>query len=162
MILSAMTEPQLIDEVRRLYDDSRVEDAFALSRSAVRLFPDSSELLCLLGDLSQLSETETPLEDSLASYERAARLDPEWYEPHESIGFVCDLLEDYPRAEAAFRRAVELGGAADSYAGLARVLAQRGHPQSEVVALLDGCPFAQAPAVQKVRDEVAGGEWSPD
>jgi ABC-type hemin transport system ATPase subunit len=69
------------------------------------------------------------------------------------------MTDNLGRAEEAFRRAVQLGGGEWSYRGLARVLAQLGRDRGEVLRLLDECPYAESPAVQELRDEIACGSW---
>ena len=68
---------------------------------------------------------------------------------------------DLVRAESAFRTAVALGGGPDAYAGLARVLSERGGNTTEILALLDGCVHATAPKVLAMRAEVEKGLWRP-
>jgi tetratricopeptide (TPR) repeat protein len=94
--------------------------AFRLAVAAVAERPTSPPLLCLLGDLNQLVEDDRyELEDSLGFYERAAAADPTFAEAWESIGYFHDVISgDYPTALDAFQHAVELGGGADSYAGM--------------------------------------------
>ncbi|MFN0053786.1 MAG: hypothetical protein ACKV0T_16525 [Planctomycetales bacterium] len=158
-----MTEDELIDEICRLGTADRFENAFTLSEKGIIQFPVSAELQCLFGDLGQISDTDRfSLKDALSAYEKAVLLDPDWAEPWESIGHVCDILGDLAHAEAAFRKAIELGAEADSYAGLARVLAQRGNPTSEILSLIDSCPFAESPAIKETRLEIENGMWKPD
>jgi tetratricopeptide (TPR) repeat protein len=115
------------------------------------------------GDLIQLSDgRQYELADARRCYQQAADLAPESPEAFESLGFFFDAIEsDLKRAEIAFRKAAELGGGPNTYAGLARVLSGRGHSTKELLALLDGCPHAQSTPVQEMRSEIMQGVWKP-
>lgn len=163
-----MTEHDYLEALRNRWPRESVPGAsvetLALADEAVVRFPDSPCLWKRRGDLIQLGDGESAhsLEDSLHSYETAVKLDPGFAEAHESIGYYFDVIdEDLPKAEAAFLRATQLGGGEYSWAGLARVIAERGGPREQILALMDDCPFADASAVQKIRQEVDEGFWHP-
>jgi tetratricopeptide (TPR) repeat protein len=159
-----MTEIEFIEEIWRLWSAERIEEALSLTETALQKCQRSADLQCLFGDLSQLSDQgKYKSEHALAAYEKAVALDPEWAEAYAGIGYYWDVYgDDLVRAETAFRKAIELGAEADSYAGLARVLAERGTQTSEILSLLDNCPFAGEPAIKAMRSEIESGLWTPD
>lgn len=161
-----MSEDEVIDEIWKVWSAGGVEEALALTEKAIDAFQSSAELLCLFGDLIQLSKKPAgryTSADALSAYEKAAALDPGWAEAFEEIGHYCDVYKnDFLRAEAAFRRAIELGAGADSYAGLARVLAERGNTTAEILSFLDASPFAADSKIQEMRAEIAEGLWAPE
>lgn len=135
-----------------------------LADEAVLRFPESPRLWQQRGDLIELGDGKSAhsLEDALQCYETAVKLDPDFAEAYESIGYYFDVIDvDLPRAEAAFFKATQLGTRADSWAGLARVLAEQGRPLGEVLGLLGNCPSADAPMVQQIRQELEEGRWHP-
>ncbi len=158
-----MTEAEFFEEIDMLRFAGKTAAALRVAESAVLAFPGSAELQCALGDLIQLSDNETrKTADALTAYQKALELDPSCAEAYEKIGYYWDVHgDDFERAEAAFRRAIELGAGATSYAGLARVLAERGNDSPAILSFLDQCPCAAAPEVQKLRAEIANGEWAP-
>jgi tetratricopeptide (TPR) repeat protein len=115
------------------------------------------------GDLIQLSDGQPyEMKDALHCYQQAADLAPELPEAFESLGFFFDAIEsDADRAESAFRRAVELGGGPNTYAGLARALSGRGHSAEELITFLDRCPHSQSSPVKEMRSEILQGFWKP-
>ena len=143
--------------------DTETVEPLRLVEEAIIAFPRSPKLLCMKGDLIQLSDgSGYSLSDAAACYERAAFIDPSCAEAFESLGYFHDVVSDDPeRAESAFRTAIALGGGPDAHAGLARVLAERGHNVTEILAFLDGCALAATPKVLEMRAEVESGSWSP-
>ncbi len=137
-----MTEAEYIEKIREVrksfIKDESSPVPLRLVEEALAQHPGSASLYCIRGDCIQLwNVPEYELKDALASYERAAALDPQCAEAYESIGYYYDAIdEDLEKAEAAFRRAVELGGGEQSYAGLARVMAERGQVPIQVLAFL--------------------------
>jgi tetratricopeptide (TPR) repeat protein len=87
-------------------------ESLRLVEEGLSAFPKSARLLCMKGDLIQLSdEPRYELADALRCYQRAAELAPESPEAFESLAFFFDAIEsDLAQAESAFRRAVQLGG----------------------------------------------------
>ena len=86
-------------------------EALALADEAVRAYPDSAKLWCMLGDLIQLGLANIPysLEDALACYERAVSIDPNFAEGHEEIGHFYDAVMPNPRrARRALREAARI------------------------------------------------------
>jgi tetratricopeptide (TPR) repeat protein len=158
-----MTEDEFIDEIDRLWVAGRYADALRVVEKAVVEYPESVDLLCSFGDLIQLSNCDVyKLADALSAYERAIALDPQWAEPYEEVGYYWDnYFDDFARAEVVFRKAIELGAGAHSYAGLARVLAERGTGTAEVLAFLDGCPYVGETVIQEMRSEIEKGLWAP-
>ena len=162
----AMTESDFIEKIKAAWPrtvQASATEALRLVEEGLCAFPRSARLLCIKGDLIQLSDGEQyELSDALRCYQQAADLAPESAEAFESMGFFFDAIESDPvRAESAFRTAVKLGGGPHTYAGLARVLSGRGHSDEEVLALLDGCPHAQAAPVQEMKSEIIKGMWKP-
>jgi hypothetical protein len=160
-----MTESDYIQRIQKLRPEKDTEavEPMRLVEEAIVAFPRSPKLLCMKGDLIQLSDGNAySLADAAACYERAASIDPTCAEAFESLGYFYDVVsEDLERAESAFRAAIALGGGPDAYAGLARVLAESGRDASEILAFLDGCVHADAPKVLEMRAEVESGMWSP-
>jgi len=174
-----------IDEVRELWSNEALDAAIFAGEAAVAEFGEDAELLDLLGDMlytrhinawlgawfewmeSGADDGERPeqlTEDakgSLQCYERARDADPDWAEPWVSIGYWHDCFEQFEVAETCFRRAIELEASMWSYYGLARVLAQQGRT-GEALQLIDGCSFKEDAQIEKMREEVVGGEWDRD
>jgi tetratricopeptide (TPR) repeat protein len=162
-----MTESDYIDKIDAAWPRKSIKasatEALRLVEDGLCAFPKSAKLLCMKGDLIQLSdELRYELADALLCYQQAAEIAPESPEAFESLGFFFDAIEsDLNRAEIAFRKAVELGGGPHTYAGLARVLSGQGHNTEELLAMLDACPHSQSPPVQEMRSEVLQGAWKP-
>jgi tetratricopeptide (TPR) repeat protein len=159
-----MTEEEIISEMDRLWAASCWTEALRLAERAVAEHPEWAELHCAFGDLMQLADDDRyTLGDSLSAYMKAIELDPTCAEAFESVGYYRDVYENaFNLAEEAFRRAIELGAGADSYAGLARVLSEQGIERSEVLSMLDECPHVSTPAVQKMREEIDSRLWEPE
>lgn len=86
-------------------------------------------------------------------------LDPTDAESLESLAYFYDNWDERPDlAEDVFRRAIQNGGSASAYAGLARVLTETGR-KAEAVELLGACPFANHDEVLKMKSEIDAGEW---
>jgi hypothetical protein len=98
--------------------------------AATNAYPDSVDLWLLRGDFVQLcddGDAPFPLEDALASYERAAALDPTRPEPHVEIGHFHDAVRDDPASAVPhFERAIALGAGDAVARALAAVRAQLG------------------------------------
>ena len=166
--MEVMTEAEYIKKVteaKQLFrEDAHSPEPLRLVSEALVKYPNSAKLHCLLGDLIQLSDAfpEYELSDALKAYEKAAVLDPSCAEAFEEIGYYYDAIdEDLEKSEAAFRRAVELGGGEQSYAGLARVMAERGQAPNEVLAFLKQSPYVDAPVVKEVYAQIEEGKWRP-
>jgi len=137
-------------------------ELFPLLVEALSEHPRSSELWCLRGDVIYFS-MGAPFEhqDILASYERAAELDPSCAEAYESIGRYHDVFsEDLPKAEEAFRKALTLGAGWVAVYGLARVLAQLDR-RDEALRLLGDPVQGEEPDLHELREEILGGVWEP-
>jgi len=163
-----MTEAEYIQKVTEakqlLREDAHSPEPLRLVSEALVKHPDSAKLHCLLGDLIQLSDVfpEYELSDALKAYETAAILDPSCPEAFEEIGYYYDAIdEDLEKSEVAFRRAIELGGREQSYAGLARVMAERGEATNEVLAFLIQSPYADTPMVKEIYSQIEEGRWRP-
>lgn len=161
-----MAEQERINETIALLDASSVTGWRTLAdvEEALRAFPSSAKLWNLRGDLIQLddeAEEHYTLENALESYQRAVELDGTYAEAFENIGYYYDVHEDDPdRAEAFFRRAIELEPRRSTFVGLARVLAQLGR-RHEALELLSAerCPFCETEDVQALRSEIEDGLW---
>lgn len=163
---NVMTESDYIQRIDLAWPRSiqaSATKALRLVEDGLSAFPSCAKLLCMKGDLIQLSDgLEYQLADALHCYQQAADFAPESPEAFESLGFFFDAIEnDLGRAETAFRRAAKLGGGPNTYAGLARVLSERGHRTEELLALLEECPHAQSTPVRKMRSEIMRGQWGP-
>ncbi|MSR57315.1 MAG: hypothetical protein EXS05_06555 [Planctomycetaceae bacterium] len=158
-----MTEPEYVDEIWRLKTAEQIADALRMLEAAVGEYPTSAELLCLLGDMIQLSDGDRyQSADALAAYQKAVAADPCCCEAYESLGYYYDVYtDDFERAENAFRTAIEFGAGPDSYAGLARVLAERGNEAVDILSFLDNCPYATTPEVLRIRSEIERRLWNP-
>jgi tetratricopeptide (TPR) repeat protein len=161
-----MTEFDYIEKVKAAWPrdvDASATEPLRLVEEGLSVFPRCAKLLCLKGDLIQLSDGgQYDLADAQRCYQRAADLAPDSSEAFESLGFFYDAIDsNLEQAEIAFRRAAELGGGPNTYAGLARVLSGRGRSNEELLALLDGCPHAQSKPVQEMRSERIRGLWKP-
>jgi len=161
-----MTETEYIEKIRGEWRAKCTEptgELLHLVEQGIQNHPGSAKLHCMRGDLIQLSDDSAyKLEDALASYEQAIEIDAKFAEAHESIGYYCDVIsQDLKLAEAAFRRAIELGAGADSYVGLARVLAELGHNTQEILKLLDESPFRDTTKVLEIRSDIEKGTWKP-
>lgn len=162
-----MTEAEYIEKLWDQWPNGKPVDIplIMFARKAIHEYPLSAALKCMLGDLLQLSGQ---LGDSAydtevrALYIEAHLLDDTSPEPLECLGWFADSkLEDMPLARWAFEQAIARGAEESSYAGLARVLAQLGH-QAQALQLLEtgSCPFADNKEVNKMRQEIANGEWT--
>ncbi|EEF62936.1 hypothetical protein [Pedosphaera parvula] len=161
-----MTESDYIKKISYQWPRMRAksaDDLLPLVEEAIRAYPTSAKLHCMRGDLIQLSDGPGyGLEDAAASYEQALKVDANFAEAHESIGYYCDVIShDLQLAEAAFRRAIELGAGVDSYVGLARVLAELGHDTQAILKFLDGCPFRDSAKILEIRSEIEKETWKP-
>lgn len=95
---------------------------------------------------------------------KATELCPDSCEAWESLGFALDNVEnDATGAEAAFRRAISLGGGEWSFAGLARVLAEAGRREEALRLLSESeCPYHSHEEVVLMRTEIKAGSWDPE
>lgn len=164
-----MTEEEYLVQLSEVWpdeDEQASPEALRLSAEAVTAHPESADLWALRGQLIEMApeHSDTPLAEALACYRKAAELDPTLPETWEAIGYYLDSYDnDLDGAEQAFRRAIEAGGEADSYTGLAQVLARKGQKQAAVEALSPpNCPFARDEEVEQMRDEIAEGMWDPE
>jgi cytochrome c-type biogenesis protein CcmH/NrfG len=111
-----MTEAEYIAEFRARWPrqsdtDTSIDIVLRLADDAVRDVPSSPKFWVIRGDLIQLGSGETPhtLEDALASYRTAARLDPGYAEAWEKIGHYYDaILDDEVTARPYFEKARQL------------------------------------------------------
>jgi tetratricopeptide (TPR) repeat protein len=95
----------------------------------------------------------------LSYYKRAAALNPRSGDAHNELGYMYDVyFDDFPKAEAEFRKAIDLGWDYSSYYGLARVLAETGR-LSEALSVLSSknCPFSEHPKIVDLRREIDDG-----
>jgi tetratricopeptide (TPR) repeat protein len=157
-------EDEYLDALRDLVNDKghTLPEAFSVLEEALQVFPASSELWCLRGDLIAGSDgVRHALGEALASYEQAVLLNPSCAEAYHAIGNYYDVFtDDLKRSEEAFRKALGLWAASESVAGLARVLAQRGQ-REEALSLLAGHPIPSDPDIEVMRREILDGIWDP-
>lgn len=164
---SRMTESEYIAKLDELWpesDDMDILVPLQLAKEAVVAFPASAKLHCMHGDLIQLAwlrtwEGDFPKAEVEACYAHALAVDPSCAEAYESMGYLLDMDDELDKADSSFRQAIEWGAGADSYAGWARVRAQLGQDQREILSFLEGCPYADALIVRKLRSEIAEGDW---
>lgn len=91
----------------------------------LKRYPKSAELWDYYGDLMQMCSEEFPIERSQECYEKAIQCYPTFASAHESLGHLYDAyLDDFPKAEACFLRAIEFGAGDSARVGLARVFSQ--------------------------------------
>jgi tetratricopeptide (TPR) repeat protein len=138
-------------------------ETLRLADEAVSVHGSSPKLWCMRGDLIQCSDSSDDghtLLDALHSYEAALRVDSNFAEAQESIGYYYDVIEiDLERALAAFKEAVRLGGGVDSYFGLARVLAECGTARDEIFSMIQTSPYRHHPKILEIRDEIQEGYY---
>lgn len=108
-----MTEEEYYQRIRSQWP--KKEEAslalIAVADEAVAQFPLSPRLWCMRGNLITLGPEENPhsLADALASYQRAAEVDPTFAEAWEEIGHHYDaILDDEEAAQPFFERAAAL------------------------------------------------------
>ncbi len=90
--------------------DASLEDII-LADEAVRAYPQSAQLWLMRGDLIQLGPESCPhpLEEALASYERAVQIAPEYAQAWDEIGHYYDgVLDDVTTARRSFKEAEKL------------------------------------------------------
>jgi len=110
-----MTEQEYIDRIALLIpDEGDVPlEALQLVEDGLREHPTSERLWIRKGDLIQLGPTDTPyeLEDALASYQQALRINPYSVEAYQEIGHFYDsVMSDKGKAQEWFSKARELNG----------------------------------------------------
>lgn len=151
---------RLIEEQWPEPDQPPADQTMALIERAVDKCPHLPELWIMRAELVTLclersngEATPYTLDDVLLSLHAAAKIRPNYIEAHEAIAEFCEKeLEDFAAAEAAYARAIELGGGPWVYTGLARVLARQG-AVDEALAALDPefCPYHDEEEVQALR-----------
>ncbi|MCE9608453.1 MAG: hypothetical protein K8U03_26515 [Planctomycetia bacterium] len=150
-----MTPYQLIEEL------SEKEEYTAADLKRVRAmldkYPKSAELWDYYGDLMQMSVEEFPIERSQECYEKAIQCYPTFASAHESLGHLYDAyLDDFPKAEGCFVRAIEYGAGDSARVGLARVFAQT-EREAAAIKQLDLCEDQANPDVLELRAEIEEG-----
>ncbi|MEX2672140.1 MAG: hypothetical protein WD294_08540 [Phycisphaeraceae bacterium] len=147
-------------------NDAPDDELMALIERAVDKCPHLPELWMMRADLVALHLSQTRgkaspyrRDDVLQSLEAAARIRPDYIEAHEAVAEFCENeLKDMPAAEAAYGRAIGLGGGPWVYTGLARVLARQGN-LAQALAALDPefCPYHDEPEVQQAQQLLHDG-----
>lgn len=140
-----------------------------LSEEAVRDFPLSSELWMLRAMLLQYvpSNYDEGELDEETCFKRASELDPTSVEIWTEYGFYYDIYKnDQNTAIEHFQRAIDFGGSAYTYFGMARALAQLGRSE-EAIDLIDrtlATTFEPEDVIrlEELRDEILQGIWAPD
>jgi tetratricopeptide (TPR) repeat protein len=161
-----MDADAFLDEIERQWPQpgqSPSKEIAELCQAAVNEHPESSTLWYDLGIIMQRCGDECGFrpEDYLRCFENAVRCNAGNGEAQQELGNVLDtFFDDYARAERAFQKAIESGAGAESYSGLARTLAQVGKIDEALQLLSEpACPFHDDPEVQKMRTEIAAGDW---
>lgn len=147
-----MTPYQLIEEL----SEKEAYTAADLNRvdAMLKRYPKSAELWEYYGDLMQMSEDEYPVEKSQECYEKAIQCYPTFASAHESMGHLHSAyFEDFSKAEACFRRAIEYGAGDSAHVGLARVLAQTDRVPAALKEL-DLCDDQASPDVIETRADI--------
>lgn len=93
--------------------DQVLFETIAFADEAVQAFPLSPKLWCIRGDVIQLGPENCPhsLDDAVASYRRAAEIDPRFVEAWDSLGhFHHAVLNDEIAAQGFFSKAESLRG----------------------------------------------------
>jgi len=100
-------------------------------------------------------------QDYFRCYENSIKFDPSNAEAYEAWGYALDVYtSEYEKAEAALRRAIELGAGWQSYYARARVLAEMGKVKCALDSLLErNCLCSERPEIQKLRGEILDGIW---
>ncbi len=147
-------------------DDVVWSRVVALVERALRDYPNSPKLWCVLGDAIQMAglteeSAPCPRDQVLQCYEKAVSLDADCAEAQEEIGYYYDALADDPQlAVVAFRAAIRLGAGKTAFIGLARSLAEIGDTSAALAALGESAD-QDDPDVRKIREEILSGEWTP-
>ena len=123
----------------------------------LKRYPKSAELWDYYGDLLQMSSEEFPIERSQECYEKAIKCYPTFASAHESLGHLYDAyLDDFPKAEVCFLRAIEFGAGDSARVGLARVFSQT-EREGAALKQLDLCEDQANPDVLELRAEIEEG-----
>jgi uncharacterized protein HemY len=134
-----------------------------LCAQGVAEHPESSALWYALGIIMQRCDDDYgyAAEDYLRCFENSVKCDPSNADAFQELGYVLDVyFSDYPRAEEAFKKAIELGAGHESYLGRARVFAQMGKTEDAIASLSENvCPFHGHPDLQTLRSEIRDGSW---
>ena len=142
-------------------ETSTIADVERLRALTVK-FPKDSYLWDVLGDISQMIDSESVTSDfSLQCYLTAIAADPTYWQAHESLGHWYDLAEDFPLAQRHFLLAIEHGADDSVRVALASILAQMGL-EADALAELDRCEDPNAEIVLDMRREIAEGYHDPD
>jgi tetratricopeptide (TPR) repeat protein len=109
------------------------DEAIRYGNLGLALDPNHFNTLNLLGSAYY---TKREYAKSAASYERAVQISPETAEVHRNLGLACLETEEMDKAEAAFRKAVELSGDADASFYLSRLLYNLGRHEEALEYIL--------------------------
>lgn len=145
-------------------DAIRDQDRWTLAdvnrlRDLTERYPDDPYLWDMLGDVSQMIDVSAVGSDFARDcYLNAVRVDPDYGQAHNSLGYWCDIAADFPLARHHFERAIELGVGDVARIGLARVLAQMGL-DDDAFRMLDSCDNSADESVSELRREIADGLW---
>ncbi len=164
-----MKEQEYIAKVDALFNnaDSDADFDVVAKQTALGLkhFPNSFRLLIYFGDSIQLGSgsSEFDLSSAKKAYEKAIQVAPDEAEAFESLGCFLDAIEDDPNGALKYlEKAVELGGGAESWAALGRVLSQIGISDTVIIQRLSECSYSETPEVKEMIEEVNSGSWSPN
>lgn len=148
-----MTPYRLIEELSEKEQYTAAD--LARVEAMLKKYPKSAELWEYFGDLMQMSDDEYPVERSQECYEMAIQCYPSFASAHESLGHLYDAyLDDFPKAEKCFRKAIEFGAGDSARIGLARVLAQTDR-EEEALKQLDQCDDQSQGDLTELRAEIA-------
>lgn len=159
------------DDIARIRDAmsasrDNMERVLAKSEALLQRCPWSSEAAVLRGDVLcyyLAMDDASASEEALKLYTLATELDPNSGEAWEGLAYCLDTYyDDFAQAEEAFRRAVALDAGADSYVGLARVLAQMGNRESALETVEQGVALhGPTERLVTVRRDIDEGRWDP-
>jgi tetratricopeptide (TPR) repeat protein len=161
-----MDTDSYLDKIEGLWPEpgqSPSKEIVEVCWAAVAEHPESSTLWYDLGIIIQRCDDDYgyTADDYLRCFENSVKCYPDNFEAQQELGYTLDTyFDDFAGATRAFKKAIELGAGAESYYGLARVLAQSGHVDDAIHSISEGvCPFHDDADIQEMRAEILDGLW---
>lgn len=163
-----MNESDFINKIEKLLA-TKVGSITGLTIAAIvadaEEYPASAEVQLRVAELLMkcradgLAGVVSPVE----YYQRAISLSPWDHEAWEGLGFALDVLRDDSfGAEDALRKAIDMGAGPTAYAGLARLLSERGDRDSALAVLSEPyCKYCHENEIAIRRQEILRGDWDP-